>query len=45
MINNLQRALVLKHLNITVETDDPDDALLLAMAVAADADYLVTGDR
>ena len=45
MVNNLQRALVLEHLNITIETDDPDDAFLLAMAVAADADYLVTGDR
>lgn len=45
MVNNLQRALVLEHLDITIETDDPDDAFLLAMAVAADSDYLVTGDR
>jgi predicted nucleic acid-binding protein len=28
-----------------VDADDPDDALLIAMALAGDADYLVTGDR
>lgn len=45
MVNNLQRAVILEHLTITVEADDPDDAFLLAMALASDADYLVTGDR
>jgi putative PIN family toxin of toxin-antitoxin system len=45
MVNNLQRAIVLQRLNIDVEADDPDDAFLLAMAIAGDADYLVTGDR
>ncbi|MDD4929208.1 MAG: putative toxin-antitoxin system toxin component, PIN family [Gallionella sp.] len=45
MINNLQRALVLENLNIKDETDDPDDAFLLAMALQGNADYLVTGDR
>ena len=45
MINNLQRAIVLEALNITIETNNPDDAFLLAMALAGDADYLVTGDR
>jgi hypothetical protein len=47
MVNNLQRAVVLDRLTIEVETDDPDDAFLLAMAMAtaSDADYLVTGDR
>ena len=45
MINNLQRAVILDHLTITLETDDPDDAFLLAMATAGEADYLVTGDR
>ncbi|KMW74722.1 twitching motility protein PilT [Photorhabdus luminescens subsp. luminescens] len=45
MINNLQRALVLEKLYIKEDTDDPDDALLLAMACAGEADYLVTGDR
>ena len=45
MVNNLQRALVLERLNIEVEANDPDDAFLLAMALAGEADYLVTGDR
>lgn len=45
MINNLQRAVVLEQLVIEAESDDPDDAYLLAMALAGDADYLVTGDR
>ncbi len=45
MINNLQRAVVLKHLTAEFDLADPDDAFLLAMAVAGDADYLVTGDR
>jgi uncharacterized protein len=45
MINNLQRAVILDHLTITLETDDPDDAFLLAMATTGEADYLVTGDR
>jgi putative PIN family toxin of toxin-antitoxin system len=45
MINNLQRAVVLERLTIEVEADDPDDSFLLAMALAGNADYLVTGDR
>ncbi|KPW45970.1 hypothetical protein ALO95_01811 [Pseudomonas syringae pv. antirrhini] len=45
MINNLQRALVLELLTIEEEADDPNDSFLLAMALAGDADYLVTGDR
>jgi uncharacterized protein len=45
MVNNLQRAVVLEELPITVEADDADDAFLLAMALVGDADYLVTGDR
>lgn len=45
MVNNLQRAVVLEELSITVEADDPDDAFLLAMALVSNADYLVTGDR
>jgi len=44
MVNNLQRAIVLDRLSSKVEADDPDDAFLLAMAIAGDADYLVTGD-
>jgi len=45
MINNLQRAIVLDQLSSDVEADDPNDAFLLAMAAAGNADYLVTGDR
>lgn len=45
MVNNLQRAIVLEHLTSDIEADDPNDAFLLAMALAGDADYLVTGDR
>lgn len=45
MLNNLQRALVLEKLTITIEADDPDDLFLLAMASEGEAGYLVTGDR
>lgn len=45
LINNLQRATVLEQLSTQFQADDPDDAFLLAMAVAGNADYLVTGDR
>jgi putative PIN family toxin of toxin-antitoxin system len=45
MVNNLQRAVVLDRLPSDVEADDPNDAFLLAMAIAGKADYLVTGDR
>ena len=47
-LNNMQRAIVLATLPPLPEgmgADDPSDTFLLAMAVAADADYLVTGDR
>ena len=48
MVDNMQRAVVpeaLPPLPEGVEADDPNDAFLLAMALAGDADYLVTGDR
>ncbi|MFT5962858.1 MAG: putative PIN family toxin of toxin-antitoxin system [Burkholderiaceae bacterium] len=45
MVNNLQRAIVLDRLTPDVVADDPNDAFLLAMALAGDANYLVTGDR
>ncbi len=45
MVNNLQRALVLERLSTDVEADDPFDAFLLAMAVAGEAEYLVTVDH
>ncbi len=45
MVNNLQRAIVLEHLPSGIEADDPNDAFLLAMAQAGEAQYLVTGDH
>jgi putative PIN family toxin of toxin-antitoxin system len=48
MINNIQRAIVLNTLPPLpdrIDADDPNDAFLLAMSVAGEADYLVTGDR
>jgi hypothetical protein len=48
MVNNLHRALVLDALPPLpdgLEATDPDDGFLLAMALAGEADYLVTGDR
>lgn len=48
MVNNLQHAIVLEHLSplpVGLEASDPNDAFLLAMALDAEADYLVTGDR
>lgn len=48
MVNNMQRAVVLDALPPLpegVEAIDPNDTFLLAMAVAGEADYLVTGDR
>jgi len=48
MVNNLQRAIVLDALPPLPEgvaANDPNDTFLLAMALAGDADYLVTGDR
>lgn len=48
MVNNMQRANVLGALPALpagVTVTDPDDAYLLAMALASEADYLVTGDR
>lgn len=48
MVNNMQRAIVLAQLPPLpedIEANDPNDAFLLAMALAGEADYLVTGDR
>lgn len=48
MINNIQRAIVLDTLPPLpsgIDANDPNDAFLLAMAMAGEADYLVTGDR
>lgn len=48
MVGNMQRAImlaVLPPLPQGIEPADPNDAFLLAMALAGDVDYLVTGDR
>ena len=48
MVNNMQRANVLGALPALTEgfqVADQDDDYLLAMALASEADYLVTGDR
>lgn len=48
MVNNMQRALVLDvlpPLSAKQDLQDPNDACLLAMAQASEANYLVTGDR
>ncbi len=45
MVHNLQRAVVLEHLPSDIEADDPFDAFLLAMAIAGEAEYLVTGEH
>ncbi|MCL1961121.1 MAG: putative toxin-antitoxin system toxin component, PIN family [Desulfovibrionaceae bacterium] len=48
MVNNMSRSIVqdtLPPLPDGLKVNDPDDAFLLAMALAGEADYLVTGDR
>ena len=48
MINNLHRAIILDTLPSVPESisiADPNDAFLVAMSLAAEADYLLTGDR
>ncbi len=48
MVNNMQRAIVLDELPSLpegIEATDPNDAFLLAMVCAGEADYLVTGDH
>jgi putative PIN family toxin of toxin-antitoxin system len=48
MINNMRCSImldVLPPLPEGIETRDPNDAFLLAMALAGEADYLVTGDH
>ncbi|MBU0498552.1 MAG: putative toxin-antitoxin system toxin component, PIN family [Gammaproteobacteria bacterium] len=48
MVNNMQRAVVLGALPPLpdgINVNDPNDAFLLAMALAGEADYLVTADR
>ena len=45
MINNLQHAIVLEHLTVQAEADDPNDAFLISMSIEGNADYLITGDH
>ena len=48
MVNNMHRAMVLgvlPALPAGITASDPDAGYLLAMALASEADYLVTGDR
>jgi putative PIN family toxin of toxin-antitoxin system len=45
MVNNLQGALVFDALPDGFEADDPHDSWMLALADAAQAHYLVTGDK
>ena len=48
MVNNMHRAVVLAALPLPskdIELNDPNDVFLLSMALASEADYLVTGDR
>jgi uncharacterized protein len=45
MINNLQHAIILDRLTVKAELNDPDDAFLISMSIAANADFLVTGDH
>ncbi|MFC7410351.1 putative toxin-antitoxin system toxin component, PIN family [Hydrogenophaga atypica] len=48
MINNMHRAVVLDELKSVpedIDLADPNDVFLVAMALTADADFLVTGDR
>ena len=48
MVNNLQRAIVLEALPALpdgIDMLDPNDAFLARMALASEADFLITGDR
>lgn len=48
MVNNMRSSIMLDALPVLpegIEINDPNDAFLLAMAMAGEADYLVTGDH
>ncbi len=45
MLNALQRARIVEDVPSKHAADDPDDAYLLDLAVAARVHYLVTGDK
>lgn len=39
MINNLQNAIILNHLTVDAEADDPNDAFLISMSIVGNADF------
>jgi len=45
LLNHLQRTNIIELLPSRIQVDDPDDAFLLALSEAGQADILVTGDR
>lgn len=45
LINALERGMLVDTLPSGIDTDDPDDAFLLALADAARADVLITGEK
>lgn len=45
LVNVLERGLLADDLPSGIDADDPDDAFLLALAQAVQADVLVTGDK
>jgi putative PIN family toxin of toxin-antitoxin system len=48
LINHMQRSIVLDSfmaLPSGIQINDPNDIFLVSMALSAEADYLVTGDR
>lgn len=48
IVNNMQGAIVIVNLPPPPEDmdlNDPNDVFLISMALASEADYLVTGDR
>lgn len=45
LIKALYGTTLIKAAETSIELNDPDDAFLLGMAKAGDADYLVTGDK
>jgi uncharacterized protein len=48
MVNNMQNAIVLERLPALpegIDMNDPHDAYLFTMALAGEADYLITGDK
>ncbi|MDA8165334.1 MAG: putative toxin-antitoxin system toxin component, PIN family [Desulfobacteraceae bacterium] len=45
LLNQLQQGPLIDRLPAGIQVNDPDDAFLLSLSAAAEADVLVTGDR